>query len=145
MPINIRTRQPLRAQEIDFVPRYSTKVDQFQCNPTQINLKIRELVWAMTDGRCYYCGVQTNPFSTFSIDHKIPKSRGGDNCLMNLVPACKPCNSAKRDRMLHSEWTPHGKPFYSTNEWTMLYHRYESIIDLCNCWEGIELQERAEG
>lgn len=43
--------------------------------------------------RCAYCG---DPAT--SIDHVWPRKRGGTNDLFNLVPACKPCNSTKRDQ-----------------------------------------------
>lgn len=39
----------------------------------------------------------------FEPDHVIPLSRGGSNSITNVVPACKPCNSGKRDLLL-SEW-----------------------------------------
>lgn len=32
------------------------------------------------------------------MDHKIPISRGGPDCLDNMVCSCKPCNELKRDR-----------------------------------------------
>lgn len=33
-----------------------------------------------------------------SVDHLIPKSKGGEHSWMNLVAACRKCNSAKDDR-----------------------------------------------
>ena len=33
-----------------------------------------------------------------SVDHLIPKSRGGENSWMNLVASCKPCNVKKNNR-----------------------------------------------
>jgi len=48
--------------------------------------------------RCIYCRVTLTP-STLTKDHIIPLFRGGTNYVVNLVPACKSCNSAKRDRL----------------------------------------------
>ncbi len=45
------------------------------------------------DGRCAYCG---GPADT--VDHVLPRSRGGASSWMNLVAACSPCNSRKADR-----------------------------------------------
>lgn len=45
-------------------------------------------------GRCTYCG-RTGRMTR---DHVIPVSRGGTNDIGNIVPACLPCNSGKRDR-----------------------------------------------
>lgn len=45
--------------------------------------------------RCAYCGRGDLPLT---IDHIIPKSRGGEDNWENLVAACLPCNIKKRDR-----------------------------------------------
>jgi 5-methylcytosine-specific restriction endonuclease McrA len=46
-------------------------------------------------------------------DHVVPLSRGGSNGNANILPACRPCNSDKRDLLLH-EWAEdrarRGKP-----------------------------------
>lgn len=48
------------------------------------------------DGRpCIYCGRPAN-----TIDHLIPKSRGGSNEHENLAPACLTCNRTKAARSL---------------------------------------------
>ena len=36
-----------------------------------------------------------------SIDHVVPRSRGGEHIWENVVAACRPCNVRKRDRLLH--------------------------------------------
>ncbi len=43
---------------------------------------------------CHYCGVVLSDESR-SMDHIVPRSRGGTNVLENLVLACKPCNNKK--------------------------------------------------
>lgn len=42
---------------------------------------------------CFYCA---GPGGT--LDHFHPLAKGGEHSLRNLIPACKSCNSAKRDR-----------------------------------------------
>jgi 5-methylcytosine-specific restriction endonuclease McrA len=54
-------------------------------------------VWEMTGGRCFYCGIALDP-GCFDSDHVIPKSRGGRHLSRNIVPACRSCNSQKRNR-----------------------------------------------
>lgn len=44
--------------------------------------------------RCAYCGRQYTRES-LTMDHITPLSRGGQNTISNIVPACKPCNSSK--------------------------------------------------
>jgi lipoate---protein ligase len=56
----------------------------------------RRSVFARDDHRCQYCGGPAE-----SIDHVVPRSRGGDHAWENVVAACRPCNVRKRDRMLH--------------------------------------------
>jgi 5-methylcytosine-specific restriction endonuclease McrA len=44
-------------------------------------------------GRCAYCGG-----SASTIDHILPRSRGGKNTWLNTVAACGHCNQRKGDR-----------------------------------------------
>lgn len=44
---------------------------------------------------CQYCG---DAKKRLTIDHVIPKSRGGKTIFENCVGACKKCNSKKSDR-----------------------------------------------
>ena len=55
----------------------------------------RRAIFARDGSRCQYC---TAPAE--SIDHVVPRSRGGEHVWENVVAACRPCNTAKRDRML---------------------------------------------
>lgn len=43
---------------------------------------------------CQYCGARNN----LSLDHVLPKSRGGASNWKNLVTACRPCNARKGDK-----------------------------------------------
>ncbi len=47
--------------------------------------------------RCQYCG-EKKPASDLTLDHILPRSRGGDNSPVNIVTACVPCNNRKSDR-----------------------------------------------
>ncbi|MBI6182504.1 MULTISPECIES: HNH endonuclease [Serratia] len=51
-------------------------------------------VMAKTSGKCAYCGVSLSGES-LTIDHVLPKNRGGDNSVSNLLASCRPCNTAK--------------------------------------------------
>lgn len=50
--------------------------------------------------KCFYCRVQTTRIHR---EHVIPLSRGGIDSPINIVPACKCCNTSKGAR-LPSEW-----------------------------------------
>lgn len=70
--------------------RYARKknVHQADYTPEQtINLR------AKFNGCCAYCGKA----KLTELDHFIPISQGGSNCLGNLIPACRQCNPSKSD------------------------------------------------
>ena len=46
---------------------------------------------------CQYCGKSQSP-SDLTLDHVLPRSRGGKNTWENVVAACKPCNHRKGNR-----------------------------------------------
>lgn len=60
-----------------------------------VSRELRAAIWNKSQGRCYYCGLKTNPFENFAIDHLVPVADGGTNDPQNLVPACAACNGAK--------------------------------------------------
>lgn len=47
--------------------------------------------------RCVSCGGWFSK-SDITVDHRIPKRKGGTDDLWNLQPMCRHCNSSKRDR-----------------------------------------------
>jgi len=55
----------------------------------------RHGIFARDDFTCQYCGGKAD-----SIDHVRPRSRGGGHTWDNVVAACRPCNTRKRDRLL---------------------------------------------
>lgn len=59
--------------------------------------------------KCAYCGRADLPLT---IDHIIPKSKGGDDSWENLVAACLPCNNRKGNRTLEeSKMTLRIRPY----------------------------------
>lgn len=57
----------------------------------------RKTVFARDGGECQYCGGAAE-----SIDHVVPRSKGGQHVWENVVAACKRCNAAKRDLSVHA-------------------------------------------
>ena len=55
----------------------------------------RRAIFARDGGRCVYCGANAT-----SIDHVIPRSRGGGHSWENVVSACHKCNHVKADKPL---------------------------------------------
>lgn len=53
----------------------------------------RRAVFARDGGACAYCGAPAT-----SLDHVVPRSRGGSHSWDNVVAACGRCNHTKADR-----------------------------------------------
>lgn len=58
--------------------------------------KKRSLVRGARRAPCCHC-LREFDFNELTIDHIIPKSRGGSYKLSNLVVACAPCNNDRGD------------------------------------------------
>lgn len=54
----------------------------------------REGVLLRDRRQCAYCG----RFTATTMDHVLPRSRGGATSWVNAVAACEPCNARKGDR-----------------------------------------------
>ncbi len=57
----------------------------------------RRNIYFRDGNTCQYCGKRF-PTSELSLDHVIPRSRGGRDTWENLVCACTSCNSRKADK-----------------------------------------------
>ena len=58
--------------------------------------KIREQVFNEYGRACAYCGYEDE---VMTVDHIIPRIRGGQDILENLLPACRRCNYSKGSKM----------------------------------------------
>ena len=67
---------------------------------------------------CQYCGKETRQLT---LDHVIPRYRGGQHTWENVVSACVPCNRRKagrtpqeaRMRLIRSPGYPRKRPFFN--------------------------------
>ena len=56
-----------------------------------------------SENYCWYCGKVVESKAELTIDHVIPRAKGGSNEMNNIIMVCKHCNSSKGDRDL-LEW-----------------------------------------
>jgi 5-methylcytosine-specific restriction endonuclease McrA len=56
----------------------------------------RTMIYKRDGHKCQYCGSTRE----LTIDHIIPRSRGGEDTWENLVVACMPCNMRKGNKLL---------------------------------------------
>jgi 5-methylcytosine-specific restriction endonuclease McrA len=86
---------------------------------THIGLS-RRAIFARDGGRCAYC---RGPAET--IDHVVPRSRGGEHAWDNVVAACARCNHGKGDKTpAELGWRLHSNPAAPKGTaWRVLGHR----------------------
>jgi 5-methylcytosine-specific restriction endonuclease McrA len=83
-------RSPTRRLDVPAVVRLS----RFVRVPYRAEVPLtRKGVLARDGHRCAYCGAAAT-----SLDHVVPRSRGGTHCWENVVAACARCNHTKADR-----------------------------------------------
>lgn len=77
--------------------------------------------------RCAYCGAKAD-----TVDHVVPRSRGGDHSWENCVAACANCNHRKADKMLAElGWTLRAAPLPPKGQhWRLL----SSVKELDPAW-----------
>ncbi len=67
--------------------------------------ELRQTQWwkrRISRGVCYYCGRQVPP-AELTMDHIVPLARDGKSTRGNVVPACKTCNTKKK-QLVPVEW-----------------------------------------
>ena len=86
----------LRSERMNIPVPAVVRLNRYVTIPRQVGSSpSRRGVFVRDDWRCVYCGA-----SAETIDHVIPRSRGGTHTWDNVVAACAPCNHRKSDRML---------------------------------------------
>ena len=99
-----------KAEPVDFLPSSNWEVRSANILlsvPAQIRLKMNsaERIWKTPpvnrrellrrdQHQCQYCGCKKR----LTIDHVIPRSKGGKHTWENVVIACESCNCKKSDR-----------------------------------------------
>lgn len=81
---------------------------RYESVPTQKVSFCRRAIWKRDEFKCQYCGIKPNQDES-TLDHIIPKSKGGDTSWKNCVLACYRCNSQKADREPHEAFRPKDK------------------------------------
>jgi len=79
----------------------------------RISKPSRAMIYARDQHKCQYCGSTRK----LTIDHVMPRSRGGEDTWENMVVACSSCNTKKSDRLLeHTGMRLTRKPFAPPNK-----------------------------
>jgi len=86
---------PSRAVRPDLLQPTVIRLRQFVRVPYRPLPLTRRNVFQRDGHRCQYCGSGKEPLS---IDHVLPRSRGGADSWDNVTTACLPCNVRKGSR-----------------------------------------------
>ena len=85
-------RSPSRVMQVPSVIRLRRYVRRPHRQRVAFN---RKNVFRRDDQTCQYCGTTGHDLT---LDHVLPRSRGGPTSWENVVACCRRCNAGKRDR-----------------------------------------------
>ena len=88
----------LRSATSTFVWPHVIRLVQYVRVPRAIQRKIsRRALFARDGWRCVYCG---SSGGRLTLDHVVPRSKGGESIWENVVTSCAPCNLRKGNRTI---------------------------------------------
>ena len=99
--------------------------------PTKRNIMVRDR-WS-----CQYCGITAKDRAKLTIDHVMPKSRGGDSSWTNLVTACEACNCKKGNKTPKECNMPlKNKPFKPSSTQMVIKRLSDEMMKEWSDWIG---------
>jgi 5-methylcytosine-specific restriction endonuclease McrA len=116
------------------VPRIIRLVRFERSQTATLRLNRRNL-FARDGHRCQYCG-QNLPVSQLSLDHVVPRSRGGATTWENVVASCFHCNTKKggrtpqeaRMRLIRQPARPNHNPVLALKLGNPKYESWKSFL-----------------
>lgn len=111
-------------------PRVIVLSRYHKCPPRHVKFNRRN-IFLRDHHSCQYCGVHP-PDDELTIDHVIPRSRGGRTTWENVVLACTRCNMRKGDRLpsecgMHPLRPPHRPAWFTTLQHVQLDDENRSL------------------
>jgi 5-methylcytosine-specific restriction endonuclease McrA len=113
--------------------------------PKQVVRFNRRNIFARDGNRCQYCG-RKFPTSELSLDHVIPRSRGGETSWENIVCSCVKCNVKKGGRtpqeahmhLIRHPIKPKRSPLLSIKLGNPKYESWKTFLD--NAYWSVDLK-----
>jgi 5-methylcytosine-specific restriction endonuclease McrA len=91
----------LRAEKVEYHYPLVIRLVTYVKVPRQLSLPLtRRTVMARDQYTCQYCGAQPGK-NHLTVDHVIPRSKGGLTLWENVVTACGTCNQRKGNHTPH--------------------------------------------
>lgn len=89
--IRVRKQRPDEVRLAGIVAAHTRRHREVSVDAFPHKAAVKRLI-SKANGKCTYCH---GLFTSLTIDHFHPVSKGGGGQLWNLIPCCKPCNSSK--------------------------------------------------
>jgi 5-methylcytosine-specific restriction endonuclease McrA len=113
--------------------------------PKQVVRFNRRNIFARDGNRCQYCG-RRFPTSELSLDHVLPRSRGGETTWENIVCSCVKCNVKKGGRtpqeahmhLVRHPVKPKRSPLLSVKLGNPKYESWKTFLD--NAYWSVDLK-----
>ena len=77
-------------------------VNLIELSPQNARRKFRQSIFESWEWKCAYCGKDLD-IDSATIDHILPKFKGGHNVKSNMLCSCSKCNRSKGSSLLE-EW-----------------------------------------
>jgi len=80
-------------------------VNLIELSPRTARRKFRQSIFESWEWKCAYCDKELDTKSA-TIDHIVPKFKGGHNIKSNMICSCSKCNRSKGSVLLENWYNP---------------------------------------
>ena len=98
-------------------------VNLIELSPRNARRKFRQSIFESWEWKCAYCNKQLDT-KTATIDHILPKFKGGHNVKSNMICSCSKCNRSKGSVLLEDWYNP-SNSYYSEERLGKIKHWIE--------------------
>ena len=98
-------------------------VNLIELSPRNARRKFRQSIFESWEWKCAYCDKDLDEKSA-TIDHILPKFKGGHNVKSNMICSCSKCNRSKGS-VLPEDWYNPSNSYYSEERLGKIKHWIE--------------------
>ena len=98
-------------------------VNLIELSPQNARRKFRQSIFESWEWKCAYCGEDLD-IDSATIDHILPKFKGGHNVKSNMLCSCSKCNRSKGSSLLE-EWYKPSNLYYTEERLGKINHWME--------------------
>ena len=98
-------------------------VNLIELSPRNARRKFRQSIFESWKWKCAYCDKELDTKSA-TIDHIVPKYKGGHNVKSNMICSCSKCNRSKGSVLLEDWYNP-SNSYYSEERLGKIKHWIE--------------------